>query len=96
MVLVTQQPWLPEQADLAIALESGKIAAMEQNIGVVRQPRTIAQREGHVEDHGNGLSGSTTPIAKPLTERASSKAAQESEVDDEVKLTGLSGRLICK
>ncbi|KAK9438156.1 ABC transporter [Metarhizium brunneum] len=94
VVLVTQQPWIPEQADLAIALESGKIAAMEQNIGVVRQPRTIAQREGHVEDHGDGLSGSTTPIAKPLTERSSSKVAQESEVDEEVKLTGLSGRLI--
>lgn len=71
---------------------------MEQNIGVVRQPRTIAQRdmEGHADDHGNGFSGSTTPIAKPLTERSSSKAAQESEVDEEVKLTGLSGRLICK
>ncbi|EFY86238.1 hypothetical protein MAC_07692 [Metarhizium acridum CQMa 102] len=68
---------------------------MEQNIGVVRQLRTVAQRgERHVDDHGNGLSDSTTPIAKLPTERPDSKAAQKSEVDEGVKLAGLFGRLI--
>ncbi|KAH6672787.1 ATP-binding cassette transporter abc1 [Plectosphaerella plurivora] len=49
-VLVAQQPWLPEQADLSIHLEDGKIAEVKQNIGVVRHPIVAAQEPAEDAD----------------------------------------------
>lgn len=97
VVLVTQQPWVIEQADLAITLEGGKVNAIEQNIGAVRQPRTIAYNEQE-EDNGRltGPSGESTPVLKSTQLNSAALISQKSEVDEEVKLTGLSGRLICK
>ncbi|KAK2603573.1 hypothetical protein QQS21_004253 [Conoideocrella luteorostrata] len=96
VVLVTQQPWLPAQADLAITLDSGKVTAIEQNIGVVRQPRTTAETSQDDDDATqiDARDEGTSAKAAAIDEGGVTTVPEKSEVDEEVQLTGLSGRLI--
>jgi ABC-type multidrug transport system fused ATPase/permease subunit len=52
VVLVTQLPWIEAQADLAIRLEQGAIASLNQNLGVKRVPVTLAPELGESDDQG--------------------------------------------
>lgn len=91
-VLVAQQPWLPEQADLSIHLDDGRIAEMKQNIGVVRHPIVAAQEgaeetdapEPQLQAQGDALNDAR-------------KVAEEKQADviaDEMKDSRKSARLL--
>jgi ABC-type multidrug transport system fused ATPase/permease subunit len=93
-VLVAQQPWLPEQADLSIQLEDGRIAEMKQNIAVVRHPIVAALEtaegaqapEPELQARGDALNDAgTVPGEK-----------RDDVVADEMKDSGKSARLLCK
>lgn len=100
-VLVTQVPWIPPQADLAIALESGRVQSIEPNIGVIRRPTTVAEvLGGDADDEGDTITpvnGSETPgngttsPTKTISERPPPNL-----IDQETKASGKIGRLTCR
>ena len=96
-VLVTQIPWIAEQADLSITLENGRIQSCEPNIGVVRKPVVIAKVLHDLGgDAGTDTQDSSLSVAEiqpngdAINEIAN--VAQEREVNDlidqEVKASG--------
>lgn len=44
IVLVTQVPWIPAQADLAVSMENGTIKDLQRNIGAVRKPVSLKEK----------------------------------------------------
>lgn len=94
-MLVAQLPWIEAAADLTIKMQGGQIASVEQNIGVVRTPRTVQS--------GNEAEGSETPTAVEAsvasdtgTQQGGKTTNLQSEVDQEVEASGSSGRFLCK
>lgn len=104
VVLVTQLPWISEQADFAIELEKGQVISQEAQIGVVRKPITIAEILGG-DDDDDETEDIDTPAETELasTTDALNDPAKTAEVhdanelvDQESKATGRVGRLTCK
>lgn len=100
-VLVTQVPWIAEQADLAVELERGLIKSNEPHIGVVRKPITIAEVLGG-DDDGDDDEIPETPAEPELAAnsdalndpaKVTDNTKNEDIVDQETKATGRIGRL---
>ncbi|KAF9770799.1 hypothetical protein IL306_011587 [Fusarium sp. DS 682] len=98
-VLVTNVPWIAEQADLSVILEKGQIESVEPQIGVIRRPIAIAQvLRGDIEEdqprHHN-----TIPEIQPHgdtlndTNRISEEKHLEDVVNQEMKASGKVGRM---
>jgi ABC-type lipoprotein export system ATPase subunit len=96
-VLVTQVPWIAEQADLSITLENGRIQSCEPNIGVVRKPVVIAKvlddlgsDAGVGTQDGSPLVGEIQHNGDSINERANASPEREVNdlVDQEVKASG--------
>lgn len=99
VVLVTQQTWLPAEADLSITLDNGRVKSTEQTIGHVRRPRTVRWEEDDVGIHHDISNSSITHGAKDdlVEENFDEDHIEESEdVDEEVALTSISSRLSCE
>lgn len=91
-VLVAQQPWVAEQADLCIHLEDGATSKVEQNIGVMRRPIVPTREQEHLEE----------PEVQSESESLddNNKAADLKDGDDliaqEMNDSGQNSRLLCK
>lgn len=97
-VLVTNIPWISEQADFAISLENGQVKLAETQIGVVRKPIALAQvLGGDIEDAETpdevegGLQSDSTTLNES-TESAEVKPDNDI-VNQEMKASGKLGRL---
>ena len=103
-VLVTNVPWIAAQADLSIVLEKGEVKSAEPNIGVVREPITIAEVLG-----GDADDETETEDEPPEPElRANGDAMNDTTkvaddkdkgpkdiVSQEMKASGKTGRMTC-
>lgn len=99
-VLVTNIPWISEQADFSISLENGQVKLAETQIGVVRKPIALAQvLGGDIEDAETpdeveaGLQSDSTTLNES-TESAEVKPDNDI-VNQEMKASGKLGRLTC-
>ncbi|KAF9881782.1 ABC multidrug transporter [Colletotrichum karsti] len=96
VVLVAQQPWVAEQADIAVTLEDGEIKNVEQNLGIVRQPVAVAKdievEEGTSDSSDTEVETQTDPL-NDRTKVADDKKTQD-VVAQEMKSSGKSGRLM--
>ncbi|KAF4449487.1 hypothetical protein F53441_7257 [Fusarium austroafricanum] len=97
-VLVTNLPWIAEQADLSVVLEKGQIELTEPQIGVVRKPITIAQvLGGDVEECD--ASADTAHGIQPDDDASNNtnKILEEKDLKDvvnqEMKASGKVGRM---
>ena len=101
VVLVTQVPWIASQSDLSIMLDKGRIISAEPNIGVVRQPITIAEVLGG-GDGETALEFQPEPEMQPRSDAANdpNKAVDDKNsqdvVNEEMKASGRIGRLTCR
>ncbi|KAK7398090.1 hypothetical protein QQX98_012541 [Neonectria punicea] len=97
-VLVTNLPWISEQADFSVELDKGLVKLAEVHIGVVREPIALAKvLGGDVEDAGpssaveNGMQSNGDPL------NDSTKCAEEipdkNIVNQEMKASGKVGRM---
>jgi ABC-type multidrug transport system fused ATPase/permease subunit len=93
VVLVTQVPWIASQSDLSVMLDKGRVISAEPNIGVTRQPITIAEVLG---------GGEPEPEIQPRSDAANDpnkivddKKSQD-VVNEEMKASGRIGRLTCR
>ncbi|PHH87438.1 hypothetical protein CDD83_8869 [Cordyceps sp. RAO-2017] len=106
VVLVTQVPWIPPQADLAIWLDKGRISIAESNIGVVRRPIKIAEvlgggddDDGDDDDQAVGTERPPEPELQPNGDALNdaTKIVQDVSLDDivdqEMKASSKAGRL---
>ncbi|KAH7328050.1 P-loop containing nucleoside triphosphate hydrolase protein [Stachybotrys elegans] len=97
-VLVTQVPWITDQADLSIILDRGRVQEVDPHIGVVRQPIEIAQvlgGGGDDDDEGDAVAEPTLQAnGDPLNDEA--KVANHDKpkdiVSQEAKASGKLGR----
>lgn len=99
VVLVTQINWIAEQSDLTVRLENGNIVSKEQNLGVVRKSIQLGKDEVEGDTNKpingtdeNGAQG-TNGTANGNGQAKKPKAAQQNEIDEEMKATGKTGRL---
>ncbi len=100
-ILVTQIPWIPEQADMAITLERGRIKNIEKNISPIRQPIQIAEFLGGNDEEDDATVQpqlTAQQNGKPTdTSGTISKAkASDDLIEQETKASGKIGRLTCK
>ena len=86
IVLVTQVPWIPPQADLAISVEDGRINNVERNIGVTRKP--IMTEPARLEGES---SNSADASAEPKPAASEDKTDQ---IADEMEAAGRVSRWI--
>ncbi len=103
-ILVTQMPWIPAQADLAIRLENGLVKSVEQNIGVVRKPVSLEHGGSDGEtDAGPPVNGGANGDANggrngaATHEDAKAVPATKPKQDDiasEMKASGSANRLM--
>jgi ABC-type multidrug transport system fused ATPase/permease subunit len=100
-VLVTNLPWIAEQADLSVVLDKGQIELAEPQIGVIRKPIAIAQVLGGDDDASeepNAITQDTQPNRDDLNN--ANKILEEKYLKDvvsqEMKASGKVGRLTCK
>jgi ABC-type bacteriocin/lantibiotic exporter with double-glycine peptidase domain len=100
-VLVTNLPWIAEQADLSVVLEKGQIELAEPQIGVIRKPIAIAQVLGGDDDASeepHAITQDTQPNGDDLNN--ANKILEEKYLKDvisqEMKASGKVGRLTCK
>lgn len=100
-VLVTNLPWISEQADLSVVLEKGQIESAEPQIGVIRKPIAIAQVLGGDDDASeepDTITQDTQPSGDDLNN--ANKTLEEKYLKDvvsqEMKASGKVGRLTCK
>ncbi|KAF5018518.1 hypothetical protein F66182_9497 [Fusarium sp. NRRL 66182] len=97
-VLVTNLPWIAEQADLSIVLEKGQIESAEPQIGVVRRPIAIAQVLGGDADEDEAADEILSEI-QPNGDswNDTHKVAEEKDLKDvvsqEMKASGKVGRM---
>ncbi|SPJ82596.1 related to ATP-binding cassette (ABC) transporter [Fusarium torulosum] len=97
-VLVTNLPWISEQADLSVVLDKGQIELAEPQIGVIRKPIAIAQVLGGDDDASeepNAITQDTQPNGDDLND--ANKILEEKYpkdvVSQEMKASGKVGRL---
>ncbi|KAF5691416.1 ATP-binding protein cassette (ABC) transporter [Fusarium circinatum] len=97
-VLVTNLPWIAEQADLSVVLEKGQIESAEPQLGIVRKPIAIAQALGGDAGEDDALhdtvqeiqpNGDTLNDAKRVPEEKRLKDV----VNQEMKASGKVGRM---
>ena len=88
VVLVTQVPWIPPQADLSIILEGGMIQDMERNIGVIRRPV--------IPDTDRAQDGAASTIATPEVKPGGSSDKPDDKINEEMEATGTVKRSIGK
>lgn len=100
-MLVTNLPWISEQADLSVVLEKGQIESAEPQIGVIRKPIAIAQVLGGDDDASeepDTITQDTQPSGDDLNN--ANKTLEEKYLKDvvsqEMKASGKVGRLTCK
>ncbi|KAH6958804.1 P-loop containing nucleoside triphosphate hydrolase protein [Fusarium avenaceum] len=98
IVLVTNLPWISEQADLSVVLEKGQIESAEPQIGVIRKPIAIAQVLGGDDDASeepDTVAQDTQSSGDDLNN--SNKTLEEKYLKDvvsqEMKASGKVGRL---
>ncbi|KAK3352376.1 hypothetical protein B0T25DRAFT_184635 [Lasiosphaeria hispida] len=87
ILLVTQVPWIPPQADLAITMDGGVVKGLEYNLGAVRKPITTGSSDGEV----GGSDGNGTVAA--LEAKPAGPVSKPDEVTSEMKATGKTARL---
>ncbi|KAF5000964.1 hypothetical protein FGRMN_1334 [Fusarium graminum] len=97
-VLVTNLPWIAEQADLSVVLERGQVETSEPQIGVIRKPIAIAQVLGGdagESEASSGLAQDIQPKGDDLND--TNKIVEEKYLKDivsqEMKASGRIGRL---
>ncbi|KAF4980390.1 hypothetical protein FZEAL_3589 [Fusarium zealandicum] len=97
-VLVTNLPWIAEQADFAVSLENGQVKSAEPQIDIVRKPIAIAQVLGG--DAGDSESpDETEPEIQPNgdamndTNKVSEEKTNKDLVNQEMKASGKVGRM---
>ncbi|KAK5998321.1 ABC transporter ATP-binding protein/permease VMR1 [Cladobotryum mycophilum] len=105
VVLVTQVPWISSQADLAILLDKGRVQSAEPNIGVVRQPITIAEILGGDDDDEIDSDSDTDSDTPPEPElqsngdalneatKVTNEVSAKDIVNQEMRASGGVGRL---
>ncbi|KAI5463185.1 P-loop containing nucleoside triphosphate hydrolase protein [Mariannaea sp. PMI_226] len=97
-VLVTNMPWISEQADFSVQLENGRLKLAEAHIGVVRKPIALAQvLGGDAEDMGtsDGTQTESQPHGYQLND-VTPVAIEKKPTDivsQEMKASGKVGRL---
>ncbi|KAG5663050.1 hypothetical protein KAF25_000986 [Fusarium avenaceum] len=98
IVLVTNLPWISEQADLSVVLEKGQIESAEPQIGVIRKPIAIAQVLGGddgTSEEPDTVTQDTQSSGDDLNN--SNKTLEEKYLKDvvsqEMKASGKVGRL---
>ncbi|RBQ65583.1 hypothetical protein FVER14953_04167 [Fusarium verticillioides] len=96
-VLVTNLPWISEQADLSVVLEKGQIESAEPQIGIVRKPIAIAQVLGGdaEEDALHDTVQEIQPNGDTLNDanRAPEEKHLKDVVNQEMKASGKVGRM---
>ncbi|KAF5645690.1 hypothetical protein F52700_2253 [Fusarium sp. NRRL 52700] len=96
-VLVTNLPWIAEQADLSVVLEKGQIESVEPRIGIVRTPIAIAQvLGGDAEEHDvHDTAQEIPPNGDTLNDanRAPEQKHLKDVVNQEMKASGKVGRM---
>ncbi|KAK1755818.1 multidrug resistance-associated protein [Echria macrotheca] len=94
IVLVTQVPWIPPQADLALTMDNGHIQDIERNIGVVRKP--VAPESTRLEgESSNGATSPTTDDTKKPTATTTPPPPQEDDkIAEEMGASGRVSRLV--
>jgi ABC-type multidrug transport system fused ATPase/permease subunit len=94
IILVTQVPWISEQADLAIHLENGRVKSLEPHIGVDRKPITVAEVLGG-NDEEEATESEMQPTLDPLNEptKIIEDKTSKDVVNQEMKASGRITRL---
>ncbi|KAF4955936.1 hypothetical protein FSARC_11702 [Fusarium sarcochroum] len=97
-VLVTNLPWIAEQADLSVVLDKGQIESTEPQIGVVRRPIAIAQVLGGDADEDEALEDTVAEIqpngdSLNDTNKVSEEKYLKDVVNQEMKASGKIGRM---
>ncbi|KAI7766647.1 hypothetical protein LZL87_004947 [Fusarium oxysporum] len=99
-VLVTNLPWIAEQADLSVVLEKGQIESARPQIGIVRKPIAIAQvLGGDAEDDAlHDTVQEIQPNGDTLNDanRAPEEKHLKDVVNQEMKASGKIGRMTCQ
>lgn len=98
-VLVTNLPWIAEQADLWVKLEKGQINFAETQIGLVRKPIAIAEvLGGDEEDEEDETLAETQPNGDALndTDKVAEEKGPKDIVNQEMRASGQVGRMTCK
>lgn len=100
-VLVTNLPWIAEQADLSVVLDRGQVESAEPQIGVIRKPIAIAQVLGGDADEDEAhddVVREIQPHSDDLND--ANKILEEKYLKDivsqEMKASGKVGRMTCK
>ncbi|KAI8958994.1 P-loop containing nucleoside triphosphate hydrolase protein [Daldinia sp. FL1419] len=104
VVLVTQMPWVPPQADLSVTLENGSVKDIQQNLGVVRKSVTLNAKT--LDDDDDDVDTTVeTPVSKGIETNGAAngkktngniKSTQDrnrDEVAQEAMKTGQTARL---
>ncbi|KAF4462959.1 hypothetical protein FALBO_10217 [Fusarium albosuccineum] len=97
-VLVTNLPWISEQADFYVSLEKGQVKSAEPQIGVARKPIAIAQVLGGDAEETEAP-GETEPEIQPSgdslndTNKISGGKTLRDIVSQEMKASGKVGRM---
>lgn len=98
-VLVTNMPWIAEQADFSVSLERGQVTHRGAQIGVVRKPIVLAQiLGGDIEDvEASETPDGTQPGISTLIEPREIERDEilKDIVNQEMKSSGTVGRLTC-
>ncbi|KAM5348364.1 hypothetical protein ACJ41O_008188 [Fusarium nematophilum] len=97
-VLVTNLPWIAEQADFSASLEKGQVRSAEAQIGAVRKPIAIAQvLGGDAEDdaHAVEIEAEIQPNGDALNDanRVGEEKGPRDLVNQEMKASGKVGRM---
>ncbi|KKA30335.1 hypothetical protein TD95_002269 [Thielaviopsis punctulata] len=87
IILVTQIPWLAEQADLAITLDNGSVKSIEPHIGVVRRPISSKTISGEDSGSQSETDGNEDPKAAD-----DGKSTKSDDIDAELNASKSSGR----
>ncbi|KAL2889593.1 ATP-binding cassette transporter abc4 [Ceratocystis lukuohia] len=97
VILVTQIPWLAEQADLVVSLENGNIKSIEPHIGVTRRPISSLKDLGGSSpgspsetERASDEEGAPNTVSKKYTPADDGKDGDE--VDSELSANKSSGR----
>lgn len=98
IVLVTQLPWISQQADVTVTLENGMVKDIQQNIGVVRTQISLDKVIVDEDNVDTTLEVSAVVDASKdaATDKAIIKTAEEKrrdEVTQEALVTGMTSRL---
>ncbi|KAL5594701.1 hypothetical protein BROUX41_001617 [Berkeleyomyces rouxiae] len=97
VILVTQIPWLAEQADLVVTLENGNVKSVEPHIGVTRRPISSLKDLGgdssepqSENEEGNDEAATSGAVVKKTA--VVEEANEDDEIDSELNATKSSGR----